>query len=134
MKTDQPLGNVFSRLISYIIDSLIISVLSTIILYLPWIVYKVEYTNISLFVGIFYFTYFFGKGATPGMNVLDLKLIKTSGEEPTYLTGFIRYLGMLISGILLLLGFIWILIDRNNQGWHDKIASTYVIKDVNDRN
>jgi uncharacterized RDD family membrane protein YckC len=29
--------------------------------------------------------------------------------------------------VLFFLGFLWIFVDRRRQGWHDKIANTYVI-------
>ncbi|MBI5649101.1 MAG: RDD family protein [Chloroflexi bacterium] len=32
------------------------------------------------------------------------------------------------SGFVFALGFIWILFDTDKQGWHDKIAGTYVVK------
>jgi uncharacterized RDD family membrane protein YckC len=35
---------------------------------------------------------------------------------------------MIISGLILDLGYLWILIDENKQGWHDKIADTYVVR------
>jgi uncharacterized RDD family membrane protein YckC len=35
---------------------------------------------------------------------------------------------MEISGIVLLLGYAWVLIDKKRQGWHDKIAGTYVVR------
>jgi hypothetical protein len=39
----------------------------------------------------------------------------------------LRYVGYLVSGIVMSLGFIWILFDRKRQGWHDKLARTYVV-------
>jgi len=36
---------------------------------------------------------------------------------------------MEISGVVLFLGYLWILIDKKKQGWHDKIARTYVVKE-----
>jgi len=33
----------------------------------------------------------------------------------------------IISGMIFSLGFLWILFDRDNQGWHDKLVSTYVV-------
>jgi hypothetical protein len=39
-----------------------------------------------------------------------------------------KILGKLISSITLFVGFLWIAFDSNKQGWHDKIASTYVVK------
>jgi uncharacterized RDD family membrane protein YckC len=37
---------------------------------------------------------------------------------------------MIINSIIfgLPIGFIWAAFDPNKQGWHDKIASTYVIR------
>jgi len=40
--------------------------------------------------------------------------------------GFLRGIGMIISGLVICLGYLWILIDENERGWHDKIAGTYV--------
>jgi len=42
--------------------------------------------------------------------------------------GLLRWAGMEISGVVLFLGYLWILIDKKKQGWHDKIAGTYVVK------
>ncbi|PTD93692.1 RDD family protein [archaeon SCG-AAA382B04] len=139
MFTNKKLGGVLSRFLSYIIDGLILGVLGTIVSTLvqhPLIFssfnrYMWPNFEPTAFLGLIYFTYFFGVGATPGMNVLDLKLIKEDGGSPSYLTGLIRYIGMIISSIFFFLGFIWILIDSKNQGWHDKMSQTLVINDEN---
>jgi uncharacterized RDD family membrane protein YckC len=31
---------------------------------------------------------------------------------------------------LFLVGYLWVAVDRRKQGWHDKIADTYVVKKV----
>ena len=36
-------------------------------------------------------------------------------------------IGKLVSGIVILLGYVWILFDGKRQGWHDKIAGTVVV-------
>ena len=41
---------------------------------------------------------------------------------------FLRWVGSLVSGIFLFLGFIWITVDSRKQGWHDKIAATLVVR------
>jgi uncharacterized RDD family membrane protein YckC len=41
---------------------------------------------------------------------------------------FLRYIGLIISCIAFFIGVIWVAFDANKQGWHDKIASTYVVK------
>jgi len=35
--------------------------------------------------------------------------------------------GKFISAAVLLIGYIWMLFDKNSQTWHDKIAGTYVV-------
>jgi uncharacterized RDD family membrane protein YckC len=35
-----------------------------------------------------------------------------------------------VSRFSLGLGFFWIIFDKNNQGWHDQLAGTSVIKDT----
>jgi hypothetical protein len=37
--------------------------------------------------------------------------------------------GYIISGLALSLGFIWLAFDPKRQGWHDKIARTYVVNE-----
>lgn len=69
------------------------------------------------------------EGATPGKKLLGIKIVKEDGKGITVPTGVIRYLGYLLSGFCIGLGFLWVLWDKKKQGWHDKLASTLVIKD-----
>ncbi len=70
----------------------------------------------------------FGRGTTPGKNLLGMRVVKEDGRNAGFLTMLIReWIGKAISGLILSLGFLWILFDRDNQGWHDKLMSTYVI-------
>jgi uncharacterized RDD family membrane protein YckC len=126
------LAGVGSRLISYVIDVIILSVIGWILNYASMNVGGTV-GNIIIFlsglVSLAYFTYFFGNGQTLGMKAMNIKLIGTDGTYPVgYGKGFLRWIGMIISGVVILLGYIWILIDKKRQGWHDKIAGTYVVK------
>lgn len=42
-------------------------------------------------------------------------------------TALIRWLGLVVSCSVLFLGVIWVAFDPQKQGWHDKMASTYVV-------
>jgi uncharacterized RDD family membrane protein YckC len=55
-------------------------------------------------------------------------VVRTDGSNLDIGQALIRYVGFVISGICLGIGFIWAAFDPNKQGWHDKIAGTYVIK------
>lgn len=90
---------------------------------------------LQLAVNLGYFIYFVGmdnpvtaRGQTIGKKVMKIKIIKTDGGQMEVMDAVMRLVGYWVSSIVLCLGFIWILIDQNKQGWHDKIAKTYVIK------
>lgn len=71
----------------------------------------------------------FAQGTTPGKNILGMRVIKENGERAGFGTMLIReWIGKIISGTVFSLGFLWILFDRDRQGWHDKLASTYVVE------
>ncbi len=75
-----------------------------------------------------YFVYFFStSGQTLGMTAMHIKVVRTDGQSLTWTTGILRYVGYILS-LPLFLGFIWVLFDPQKQGWHDKIASTVVIR------
>mgnify|MGYP001232368856 CR=1 FL=1 len=141
-EVDLDLAGVGQRLASYLMDGVVLSVIYIALMFL----FGVQIEEVAIAGGYFsttfsaayvlmaaiaigYYTYFFGKGQTPGMKLVEIKLIRTDGVHPVgYKKGFFRWVGMEISGMVLLLGYIWILIDKKNQGWHDKIAGTYVVK------
>ncbi len=68
------------------------------------------------------------RGQTPGKMVLGIKVIRTDSSPITLGYAFLRYLGYIVSAVILYIGFIWIAFDSRKQGIHDKIADTYVVK------
>lgn len=66
-------------------------------------------------------------GQTPGKWLLGVRVIRTDGQRLGVGRSILRVIGYWISAIPLFLGFIWILFDNERQGWHDKIAGTYVV-------
>ena len=75
--------------------------------------------------------YLFTQGTTPGKRVLGMWVVKEDGSRANLLTMLMRELiGKQISLMIFSIGFLWILIDDNKQGWHDKLMSTYVVDDV----
>lgn len=86
-------------------------------------------------VPVAYHWYFWTRrdGQTPGKFALGIKVIKADGSELTDTDAVIRAIGYNISAFLFGLGFLWALLDRNNQTWHDKIGRTYVVRNNNQR-
>lgn len=69
-------------------------------------------------------------GTTPGKAILDMNVVnKDTQEIAGFGTMLLReIIGKAISNLVFGLGFIWILLDEKNQGWHDKLVNTVVIK------
>lgn len=87
--------------------------------------------GLSTLLQAVYFTYFWsaaGKGQTLGSRALNIRVVKTDGSYLDYGGAFLRYVGFFISCVAFLLGVIWAAFDAQKQGWHDKIAGTYVVK------
>lgn len=82
----------------------------------------------SLLLSAGYFAYFWNKqnGQTLGNRILAIKVVKEDGKTIDPMTGVVRYLGYLVSGAVMSLGFLWVIWDSKKQGWHDKIAKTVV--------
>jgi uncharacterized RDD family membrane protein YckC len=68
-----------------------------------------------------------GGGQTLGNFTFLMRIVSTDGSPIGWGRAVLRYLGYYVSGIPLSLGFLWVAFDKRRQGWHDKIARTYVI-------
>lgn len=69
-------------------------------------------------------------GTTPGKRLMGLQVVRTqTGGIPGFGVMFVReVVGRFVSGVFLGLGYLWAVFDRNGQAWHDKIASTVVVR------
>lgn len=74
--------------------------------------------------------YCMSKSTSIGKSILGLKVYKKDTKKPL---GFFMMLireiiGKTISSFILCIGFLWILFDKDNQGWHDKLVGSIVCK------
>ena len=66
--------------------------------------------------------------ATPGKLLMDCQIVDARSLSKAGTGQLIaRYFAYIASAIPLGLGFLWVLIDKNNQSWHDKLSGTAVI-------
>lgn len=84
---------------------------------------------IDLICGPIYFILmFYYFEATIGSMVMKIRLVSESGNKAfLWQIAFRETIGKLISGIILGYGYLWIIADKRNQGFHDKMAKTIVI-------
>jgi uncharacterized RDD family membrane protein YckC len=83
------------------------------------------------FVAMLAYCWFFWTrhdGQTPGKMLTGIRVIKTDGTKFSEVDVFIRVIGYWINSAVIGIGWLWALIDSDKQGWHDKLARTYVVK------
>ncbi|HET7699238.1 MAG TPA: RDD family protein [Candidatus Limnocylindria bacterium] len=121
----------FTRFLAILIDGIGVSIVSGILTNILYQDGGVGASGLQTLLGVIYFCYFwssYGKGQTLGMRALGIKVVKTDGSQLDLVGAFLRYVGLFISILCLFIGVIWAAFDAQKQGWHDKIAGTYVVK------
>ncbi|WP_068513477.1 RDD family protein [Caldimicrobium thiodismutans] len=119
------------RLGAFVLDIVLFFVLMLILrlFFSPIIKKESDIVFLSFLVLLMVELLFFSRGTTLGKMVLGMRVVKTDGRRAGFFTMLFRELiGKSISGFFFSLGFLWILLDRERQGWHDKLASTYVVE------
>jgi uncharacterized RDD family membrane protein YckC len=69
------------------------------------------------------------KGATPGKMAFGARIVDARTGEHASTGQYVgRYFAYFVSMIPLGLGLLWVAWDERKQGWHDKLASTVVVR------
>lgn len=63
-----------------------------------------------------------------GKQILGIKVVDGKGERITFWKALARFIGKFLSYTVLFIGFFMIAFTDKNQGLHDLITETYVIK------
>lgn len=78
---------------------------------------------------IIYAVYKLLKCQTLGRRLFGIAVVNEAGGPVSFWRGAFREIvGKTMSSVFLYVGFIWIGFDKDKQGWHDKISSTFVIQ------
>jgi signal peptidase I len=123
------------RLGAFLIDFIIyLIILGVSTLILKFLHIEILFWNYIVFS--IYGTLFIWKiGATPGKMIFKLKVVTTHYKPLSFWSALLREsIGKWISSLIFSLGYLWMLIDKKNQTWHDKIAQTFVVKLTENRN
>ncbi len=80
---------------------------------------------------IFFFGYFIIPtilwGRTPGKWVAGIVVVDSDGRTPGPAAIPREMIGKLVSFLAAGIGILWLIPDKKHQGWHDKIAGTFVV-------
>ena len=67
-------------------------------------------------------------GVSPGKKMVGLRIVRGDGARPGPVHGFARMQMRVLSAAPVLLGYLWVIWDRESQAWHDKVANTRVVR------
>jgi uncharacterized RDD family membrane protein YckC len=82
----------------------------------------------SYLLKCFYFTFFHTyNGQTVGKLMCGIRVVDLKGKNISSFKSLFRFFGYYLSLYCLGFGFLWVLIDKNRQGWHDKLAGSIVV-------
>ena len=133
------------RLIAYVVDAILVGVIVTAVAIALAVLTGVfaatgaaplaVLSAVALLLAVFvvslgYFPYFWvNGGATPGMRIFNLRLVRDRDGGPLgWGEAILRLIGFWVSGAVFYLGFVWILVDSRRRGWHDLIAGTVMVQ------
>ncbi|WP_084151598.1 RDD family protein [Thiomicrorhabdus sp. Milos-T2] len=138
-------GGFWKRLGAYIIDWLILAVISVLLMIMLGVYLAYLGKNpdneaammgvslignlVTLFIAWFYYAGMesSSKQATYGKSLLGMKVTDLHGERISFLRASVRYFSKILSVLILFIGFIMIAFTSKKQGLHDMIASTLVV-------
>ena len=120
------LADLGTRFLAAIVDGFIIGVVSGIL----FSIFRNPGGVLSFVLTVGYYWYFWTRyhGQTPGKMLFKIRVVKKDGSPMQDADAIVRAVGYYISAAFFLLGYIWAFFDENRQGWHDKLANTYVVK------
>jgi uncharacterized RDD family membrane protein YckC len=125
-------------LLDYILTLLIPAVMLVLAVYIKrrWMASSVA--NLVVIVGylmtaaVIFFNYihlYARRGQSFGKRFVGIRVVRTDGEPITYQTAALRHIiGYPFSVLFFGLGALWMLWDGRQQGWHDKLAKTVVVR------
>ena len=120
------------RLVSVLIDEIILGLASLVILVLVEIAagetvsYAVK-PILEIATIPYYILFWSLRGQTLGGMALGLRLVNARGENPSLGKAILRYFAQILSVIPFGLGYLWAL-GSQRRTWHDILSDTWVIR------
>ena len=129
------------RFVAYILDAIVLYIAQYVLMYLFmddltnineynfWSIYS-KLLSVSTITSLLYFA---GMESSVRQGTLDkmalnLKVVDRNGQRITFMNALGRYLGKILSTVILMVGFIMAGFDSKKQALHDKLAGTFVIQ------
>ena len=122
-----PRASFGQRFVGWLIDLVLLGVVGVVIRALIGVPAG---TLVSTVVNFAYFGYFEGgpSGQTVGKRAIGIRVIRYDTGGPLgWGTALIRNVCRIVSALPCLLGYFWMLWDKEKMTWHDKLSNTVVV-------
>lgn len=122
-------GSIIARFLAFVIDNLLLGVVGVVLASLSNDDMTVYLAGTMLIT----FSYLWvcwtqNNGQTLGHMLFGLRVIKMDGRDLNTFDVLLRLFGYIIGALVFGLGYLWVFFDEETQAWHDKIASTFVVR------
>lgn len=94
----------------------------------PFFIYLLNQFYLLVVSFLFFGWFWTHGGQTLGMKTWRLLLQTSDGHNLNWSQAGLRFVAAILSWIVLGLGFIWSLIDKDKRTWHDIISATVLIQ------
>ena len=121
-----PRAGFWQRFFAALVDGILVG--------LVYILLEVALKGVGVVVGLVaVFAYYVlleggSRGQTLGKQALGIRVIDFDTGGPIgYPRAFVRVIGRWLSAIVIYIGYLWMLWDKEKQCWHDKLAGDVVV-------
>jgi uncharacterized RDD family membrane protein YckC len=121
-----PRAGFWVRFGAVIVDGIILGLIDVILR----AAFKTTGGVLGVAIGIAYYTILEGgpRGQTLGKQAVGIRVVDVDTGGPIgYGRAFVRYIGRILSALVIFIGYLWMLWDSERQCWHDKLAGDYVV-------
>jgi uncharacterized RDD family membrane protein YckC len=114
------------RLAALALDAIVVAIVAQ---FLGFDNHGAPFERLTILLALAYHVGFWTwRGTTLGGMICQLRVIRTDGRKLEFPESLVRGLTGIFSLAVVGLGFLWILRDPERQGWHDRVAGTYVVR------
>jgi uncharacterized RDD family membrane protein YckC len=131
-----------SRALAFVIDLLVIDVVSVIVAAAVTLIASVfhfpkELQTVLKWIGLgvyvlwvfgYFVAFWSATGQTPGDRVMQIRVVTAAGERVRPRRGVLRVIGLVLAALPLFAGYLLVLFDRKRRGFQDRLARTVVIE------
>jgi uncharacterized RDD family membrane protein YckC len=123
-----PRASFLDRIVAFALDAILVAIVNGVLVAGYFTFGRGPDNSYLLMLFAYHVGFWAWKGTTLGGIICNLRMVRTTGEEPRFIDALVRALSAIFSVAALGIGVFWMINDAERQMWHDKFAGTVVVK------